>query len=151
MLSTSVSFQNKFQSKWKRMLRGWYFLHAFQMLFMGTLTDIFLKHMNLLMTDALKPCGYCAYILSALFKTSLSEKFRAEVFKSPFKTRTWKVKEKKKEIWPWIAKELPWIPLPQAWYPKIILPLDLSFPHKNEASFLGASERSCIYNCALKA
>ena len=88
MLSTNVSFQNKFQSKWKRMLRGWYFLHAFQMLFMGTLTDIFLKHMNLLMTDALKPCGYCAYILSALSKTSLSEKFRAEVFKSPFKTRT---------------------------------------------------------------
>ena len=47
------------------------------------------------MTDALKPCGDCAYILSALSKPSLSEKFRAVVFKSPLKTQTWKVKEKK--------------------------------------------------------
>ena len=63
------------------------FFTCFQMLFVGTLTDIFLKHMNLLMTDALKPCGDCAYILSALSKPSLSEKFRAVVFKSPLKTR----------------------------------------------------------------
>ena len=59
------------------------------------------------MTDALKPCGYCAYILSALFKTSLSEKFRAEVFKLPFKTRTWKVKEKKRKFDPKLQKNCP--------------------------------------------
>ena len=44
--------------------------------------------MNLLMTEALKPCGDCAYILSAISKTSLAEKFRGAILKSPLKTRT---------------------------------------------------------------
>ena len=70
------------------MLRGCYFSRAFQLLFMGTRIDIFLKHMNLLMIEALKPCGDCAYILSAISKTSLAEKFRGAILKSPLKTRT---------------------------------------------------------------
>ena len=46
------------------------------------------------MIEALKPCGECSYILRTISKTSLAEKFRAAIFKSPLKTRTRKVKEK---------------------------------------------------------
>ena len=59
------------------------------------------------MIEALKPCGDCAYILSAISKTSLAEKFRGAILKSPLKTRTWKVKEKNIKFDPELQNNYP--------------------------------------------
>ena len=48
--------------------------------------------MNLLMIEALKLCGDCACILSAISKTSLAEKFRGAIPKSPLKVKEKNIK-----------------------------------------------------------
>ena len=96
------------------------------------------------MIEALKPCGDCAYILSAISKTSLAEKFRGAILKSPLKTRTWKVKEKNIKFDPELQNNYPEYRCHEQG-------ISLSFCHviqlstKKEASFLGTNGLSCIY------
>ena len=61
---------------------------CFSNTFHGNLNRQFSKTYEPLVIEALKPCGDCAYILRTISKTSLAERFRAAIFKSPLKTLT---------------------------------------------------------------
>ena len=85
-------------------------MHLFSVtdiIFHGNLNRQFSKTYELFDDRSVKTVWRLCLNFERTFQTSSSEKFCAASFKLPLKTRTWKVKEKKKQFDPELHKNYP--------------------------------------------